>query len=72
MKLHVHSDAENKNPGIIGATAGILGSMQALEAVKYLTGTGSNLKNVILFFDGKTMEFTRVNITKNPSCSFCK
>ncbi len=67
----VHSDAENKNPGIIGATAGILGSMQALEAVKYLTGTGSNLKNTILFVDGKTMEFTRVNITKNPSCSFC-
>jgi len=67
----VHSDAENKNPGIIGATAGILGSMQALEAVKYLTGTGSNLTNTILFVDGKTMEFTRVNITKNPSCSFC-
>lgn len=67
----VHSDAENKNPGIIGATAGILGSMQALEAVKYLTDTGSNLKNTLLFVDGKTMEFTRVNITKNPSCSFC-
>jgi len=67
----VHSDAENKNPGIIGATAGILGSMQALEAVKYITGTGSNLKNTILFVDGKTMEFTRVNITKNPSCNYC-
>jgi len=67
----VHSDAENKNPGIIGATAGIIGSMQALEAVKYLTGTGPNLKNVILFFDGKTMEFTRINITKNPSCTSC-
>jgi len=67
----VHSDAENKNPGIIGATAGILGSMQALEAVKYITGTGTNLKNTILFVDGKTMEFTRVNITKNPSCTYC-
>lgn len=67
----VNSEAENRNPGIIGATAGIIGSIQALEAVKYITGKGENLKNRILFFDGKTMDFTMVNINKNPSCRYC-
>ncbi len=67
----VQSDAENKNPGIIGAVAGILGSMQALEAIKFITGIGDNLKNRILFVDGKTMDFNIININKNPSCIYC-
>jgi len=65
------SDTENNNTGIIGAAAGIIGSMQALEAIKYITGTGENLKNKILFVDGKTMDFTTININKNPSCIYC-
>lgn len=71
LACFVQSDAEDKNPGIIGATAGILGSMQAMEAIKYITGTGDNLTNRILFVDGKTMEFTMININKNPACRCC-
>jgi adenylyltransferase/sulfurtransferase len=56
---------------ILGATAGIMGSLQALEAVKYLTGTGSNLKNRLLFMDGENMNFHTINLTKNPACKMC-
>lgn len=71
LACFVQSDSENSSPGIIGATAGILGSMQAMEAIKYLTDTGENLKNKILFVDCKTMEFTLININKNPACPCC-
>lgn len=62
---------ENGNKGIIGAMAGITGSMQALEAVKYLTGTGELLKNRILYIDGKSMNFTVINISRNRECKIC-
>lgn len=71
LACFVEPDSENSSPGIIGATAGILGSMQAMEAIKYITGTGENLANRILFVDCKTMEFTIININKNPACSCC-
>lgn len=57
---------------IIGATAGIMGSLEALEAVKYLTGVGTVLKNKLLFMDGENMNFHTINLTKNPACKICK
>ncbi len=72
LACFVEPDSENSSPGIIGATAGILGSMQAMEAIKYITGIGENLKNRILFVDCKTMEFTIINISKNTACSCCR
>ena len=55
---------------ILGATAGVLGSLQALEACKYLTG-GAVLKNRLLFFDGGPLEFQEVALEKNPACPVC-
>ena len=57
--------------GILGATAGITGSMQALEAVKYLTGTGELLLNRILFIDMKYLSFNIMKISRNPRCKIC-
>jgi len=57
--------------GIVGAMAGIVGSMQALEVIKYLTGTGDLLKNRLLYIDGKTMAVTTINMKKNPECKVC-
>jgi molybdopterin/thiamine biosynthesis adenylyltransferase len=56
---------------ILGATAGLIGSIQALEALKYLTGVGSLLKSRILFFDGKEMRFHVRGEKKMPSCAVC-
>ncbi len=61
----------NEEIPILGATAGIMGSLQALEAVKYLTGTGNLLKNRLLFMDGENMNFHTISLAKNPACRTC-
>jgi molybdopterin/thiamine biosynthesis adenylyltransferase len=57
--------------GVIGATPGIIGSLQTMETIKLLTDTGSTLKNKLLTCDFKDMDFTTINITKNPRCPVC-
>ncbi len=56
---------------VIGATAGVIGSMQALEAIKYLTGSGELLKNKLMIFDGYTFETDSLTVEKNPGCPAC-
>lgn len=53
--------------GVIGAVAGIVGSIQAAEAIKYFTGIGELLTNRILFIDGKTMQFRSLSVPKPDS-----
>lgn len=54
--------------GVLGPILGIIGSMQALQAVKYLAGI--NIKsNQIMLFDGLTVQWQTFNITKNSNCS---
>lgn len=62
--------AEEGSP-ILGATAGCMGCLQALEALKYLTGTGERAENRIVFFDGETMSFDEVKVARNPDCPVC-
>lgn len=57
--------------GIVGAMAGIAGSVEALEAIKFLTGIGENLSNRLLFIDMKNISFNVINIKKNPECRIC-
>lgn len=56
---------------ILGAIAGIVGSTQALEAIRYLTGQADTLKNTLLYFDGLNMDWNRVEIRKNLTCKAC-
>jgi len=56
---------------ILGATAGVLGCLEAVEALKYLTGTGELLKGRLLFFDGDAMQFQEVSFDKDPDCRVC-
>ncbi|MDX2429380.1 MAG: hypothetical protein QNK35_00510 [Bacteroides sp.] len=51
--------------------AGVVGSTQALEAIRYLTGQADTLKNVLLHFDGLNMDWNRIDIRKNQSCKAC-
>lgn len=48
--------------GILGSIAGIVGSIQATETIKYLTGIGDLILNRILIIDGKTMTFLSLKI----------
>ncbi|MCK4815367.1 HesA/MoeB/ThiF family protein [bacterium] len=56
---------------ILGATAGVLGCLEAMEALKYLTGTGDLLKGRLLFFDGEAMQLQEVSFDKDPECRVC-
>lgn len=58
--------------GVIGAIAGIIGSIQALEAIKYLLGIGELLTGKIFIFDGLTMKTRIADFShKNESCRVC-
>lgn len=57
---------------VIGSVPGIVGSIQALEAQKYLTGAGELLTGRILTFDGLAMKFRTVDVPEaSPLCSAC-
>jgi len=57
--------------GIMGMTAGTIGSLQALEAVKVLLGIGRTLSGRVIFFDGLDMSFREIMLEKNKSCRLC-
>ena len=58
--------------GIIGATAGIIGTMQAMETIKLLTGIGDTLKGRLMICDFSDMHIMTIPITKKPDCPTCK
>lgn len=60
-----------RQAGIIGAAAGVIGSMQALEAIKYVTGQGELLTGRLLIFDALKMKFRTVKIPKDDECDVC-
>ena len=57
--------------GVFGAVVGILGAIQATEALKYIVGTGDLLVDRLLRFDAQGMTFRTVNFKRNPDCPVC-
>jgi adenylyltransferase/sulfurtransferase len=60
-----------REAGVLGATAGIVGAIQALEALKLLTGVGQPLVDRILQLDAATMEQLLVTTHRRPDCPAC-
>lgn len=57
--------------GVLGTIAGMLGTIQAAEALKFLSGVGELLTNRLLIFDAKRMTFRTVSLSQRPSCAIC-
>jgi molybdopterin-synthase adenylyltransferase len=57
--------------GVFAPLVGIIGSMQAAEALKLLTGVGESLAGRLLMLDGRGMEWNEVRILRNASCAVC-
>jgi molybdopterin/thiamine biosynthesis adenylyltransferase len=57
--------------GVLGAVAGMLGTIQAAEALKFITGAGTPLFDTLLSFDAKTMDFRKTRLRRNPGCRVC-
>ena len=60
-----------KDVGILGAAAGTIGTIQATEAIKYITGVGELLTGTLLTYDALTMTFRKVPFPQNPDCAVC-
>ena len=58
--------------GVLGATTGIIGSMQAMEAIKLLAGMGDSLKGKLMVCDFRDMFFTTIEIFKRSDCPVCQ
>ncbi len=57
--------------GILSPVVGVIGTMQALQALLILIGKSENVNGKLLLFDGLNMEWQTVKVPKNPSCNIC-
>jgi sulfur-carrier protein adenylyltransferase/sulfurtransferase len=57
--------------GVVGVLTGIMGSVQAAQAINILLGVGSPLTGRLLVFDARNTSFTELRIKKNPGCPLC-
>ena len=57
--------------GVLGALTGLVGSIQATEALKYFLGIGESLCSRLLLVDALSMSFREVKLKRNPACPLC-
>jgi molybdopterin/thiamine biosynthesis adenylyltransferase len=57
--------------GVVGALAGVVGSMMAVEAVKLITGAGEPLRGRLLIYDALAGETRTVRVAPDPACPVC-
>lgn len=57
--------------GVFAPLVGIVGTMQAAEALKLLTGLGSRLTCKLLMLDGRDLAFNEISLPQNPQCAVC-
>ena len=57
--------------GVFAPLTGIVGALQAAEALKILAGFGQPMFGALQIFDARSCEFTRMRIKKDPHCAVC-
>ena len=57
--------------GILGAAAGVMGTLQALEVMKEIIGVGESLAGQLLIYDALTTRFRTVRVRRDPACALC-
>lgn len=60
-----------KQAGVLGVMGGIIGTIQATEAIKYILGVGDLLTGQLLTYDAIKMEFRKVKLPQNKDCQVC-
>ena len=63
--------ASCQEAGVIGVLAGIIGTIQATEALKLILGIGHPLTNRFLDFDARKTQFREIKVKRNPDCALC-
>jgi len=65
-------DAACSSMGVFAPLVGVIGAVQAAEALKLLAGCGRPLVGRLLMLDGRGMEWTEVKVGRNPGCPVCR
>lgn len=60
-----------KQAGVIGAVAGVIGCLQAMEAIKYIIGQGDLLTGRLLTYDSLKMNFRTIKVPRDCNCAIC-
>ena len=68
---HAPEEVRCSTMGVLAPLVGVIGTMQAMETVKLITGIGSRLTGRLQMLDGRGMEWSEVRLQRNPSCSVC-
>ena len=70
-RLFAESDGSCVVNGVAGPLVSLVGSLQALEALKFLTGVTAPQRGSLLLVDGLSLEFERVSLRPDPRCRVC-
>ena len=57
--------------GVLGSIAGMMGTIQATECIKFLAQTGELLTDALLMFDAQSMQWNRLDLNRDPNCALC-
>ena len=57
--------------GVLAPLVGVIGSMQALQAVQLLTGNSETLRGLLMLFDGAQMTWQQIRVPQRPDCPVC-
>ncbi|MGD9765341.1 MAG: ThiF family adenylyltransferase [Candidatus Binatia bacterium] len=63
--------ASCQTAGVVGPVAGVLGAVQAGEAIKFLTGQGELLRDWLVTYDALSGRWRRIRLARNPRCPVC-
>jgi molybdopterin/thiamine biosynthesis adenylyltransferase len=66
-----HAEEHCATVGVVGAAAGVIGTLMALEAIKLITGAGAPLMGRVLHHDGLAAEARILRLAKDPACPVC-
>jgi molybdopterin/thiamine biosynthesis adenylyltransferase len=58
--------------GVFAPLVGVIGSLQAAEALKLIVGIGTGLVGRLQMLDARTMEWTEIRVARDPGCSVCR
>ena len=64
-------DAACSTMGVFAPLVGVVGAMQAAEALKLLMGVGASLAGRLMMLDGLNMEWTSIGVSRNDACPVC-
>ncbi|MED6332363.1 MAG: molybdopterin-synthase adenylyltransferase MoeB [Pseudomonadota bacterium] len=68
---NTEDDANCSQNGVMAPLVGIIGSVQAMETIKVITGIGNNLTGRLLLLDATTMQWREMKLPCDPNCPAC-